>query len=157
MIEARDGLFTIEPSAIFERSAPLEIELGAGRGDFIVARAAEFPERNFIAVELSGVVSRMLAVRCGGAGLANLRVARMDARPLVGLMLPPRTVSAYHIYFPDPWPKERHHKHRLFTPRLAAGLARTLAVDGILCVATERRRVRGGDFSDARSGRLFAP
>ncbi|HUY38461.1 MAG TPA: hypothetical protein VMV13_06505 [Candidatus Binataceae bacterium] len=137
LIEAHEGLFTIDPSAIFARAAPLEIELGAGRGDFIVARAAEFPERNFIAVELSGVVSRMLAVRCGGAGLANLRVARMDARPLVGLMLAPRSVSAYHIYFPDPWPKERHHKHRLFTPHLAAGLARTLAADGILCVATD--------------------
>jgi tRNA (guanine-N7-)-methyltransferase len=137
LIEAHDGLFTIDPSAIFERIAPLEIELGAGRGDFIVARAAECPERNFIAVELSGVVSRMLAVRCGGAGLANLRVARMDARTLVGLMLAPRSVSAYHIYFPDPWPKERHHKHRLFTPRLAFGLARTLAGDGTLCVATD--------------------
>jgi len=137
LIEAHDGLFTIDPGAIFERAAPLEIELGAGRGDFIVARAAEFPERNFIAVELSGVVSRMLAVRCGGAGLDNLRVARMDARPLVGLMLAARSVSAYHIYFPDPWPKERHHKHRLFTPHLAAGLARTLAADGILCVATD--------------------
>ncbi len=137
LIEARDGLFAIDPEVIFARAAPLEIELGAGRGDFIVARAAEFPERNFIAVELSGVVSRMLAVRCGAAGLANLRVARMDARPLVNLMLAPRSVSAYHIYFPDPWPKERHHKHRLFTPRMAAGLARTLAADGILYVATD--------------------
>lgn len=137
LIEACDGVFSIDPSAIFERAAPLEIELGAGRGDFIVARAAEFPERNFIAVELSAVVSRMLAVRCGAAGLVNLRVVRMDARPLVGLMLAPRSVSAYHIYFPDPWPKERHHKHRLFTPRLAAGLARTIAMDGLLCVATD--------------------
>jgi tRNA (guanine-N7-)-methyltransferase len=137
LIEARDGLFAIDPEAIFARAAPLEIELGAGRGDFIVARAAEFPERNFIAVELSGVVSRMLAVRCGAAGLSNLRVARMDARPLVNLMLAPRSVSAYHIYFPDPWPKERHHKHRLFTPRLAAGLAKTIAADGVLCVATD--------------------
>ncbi|HVA79701.1 MAG TPA: hypothetical protein VNF29_02120 [Candidatus Binataceae bacterium] len=137
LIEARDGLFTIEPDAIFGRKAPLEIELGAGRGEFIVARAVEFPERNFIAVELSGVVSRMLAVRCGAANLQNLRVVRMDARPLVGLMLAPHSVSRYHIYFPDPWPKERHHKHRLFTARMAAGLARTTAADGFACVATD--------------------
>ncbi|HUY29345.1 MAG TPA: hypothetical protein VMV27_18205 [Candidatus Binataceae bacterium] len=137
LIEARDGLFTIEPDAIFGRAAPLEVELGAGRGEFVVTRAAEFPERNFIAVELSGVVSRMLAVRCGAAGLENLRVARMDARPLVALMLAPHSVTRYHIYFPDPWPKERHHKHRLFTPRLAAGLVRTTAADGLVCVATD--------------------
>src|SRR5215469_2942016 len=95
---AEDGnAFAIDPRAIFGNDAPLEIELGAGKGDFIVARAKEFPDRNFLAVELSGVVSRMLAVRCGRAALGNLRVARMDARTLVNLMLQPGSVDAYHI------------------------------------------------------------
>lgn len=133
-----DGtVFTIEPAAIFGNSAPLEIELGAGRGDFIVERAREFPDRNFLAVELSGVVSRMLAVRCGRTSLSNLRVVRMDARTLVNLMLAAQSVSAYHIYFPDPWPKGRHHKHRLFTPYFVANLERTLAPGGMLYVATD--------------------
>jgi tRNA (guanine-N7-)-methyltransferase len=135
---ADDGsLFAIDPRAIFGNAAPLEVELGAGKGDFIVARAQEFPDRNFLAVELSGVVSRMLAVRCGRAALKNLRVVRMDARTLVNLMLGPESVDAYHIYFPDPWPKERHHKHRLFTPSFVTSLCRTMRNGAMLFVATD--------------------
>lgn len=137
IVEAEDGLFEIDPAKIFRRTAPLEVEIGAGRGDFIIDRASKSPDRNFLAVELSGVVSRMLAVRCGSAEVANLRVVRMDARPLAALMLPARSVNAFHIYFPDPWPKERHRKHRLFTPDFAAGIARTLEPDGRLFVATD--------------------
>jgi tRNA (guanine-N7-)-methyltransferase len=146
-VEAADGLFAINPAAIFGSSAPLEIELGAGTGDFIVARAAEFPERNFLAIESSGVVSRMLAVRCGRAALRNLRVLRMDGRTLVNLMIGSESVSCYHIYFPDPWPKERHHKRRLFTPYLVANLERTLAPGGALYVATDVGEYAGEIFA----------
>ena len=146
-VEAADGLFAVNPAAIFGGCAPLEVELGAGTGDFIIARAAEFPEHNFLAIESSGVVARMLAVRCGRARLHNLRVVRMDARTLVNLMVGPQSVSAYHVYFPDPWPKERHHKRRLFTPYLVANLERTLAPDGALYVATDV-----GDYA----GEIFA-
>lgn len=137
LIESDGEVFEIDAGAIFPNAAPLEIELGAGRGDFIVERAVQLPERNFLAVELSGVVSRMLAVRCGQASVSNLRVARMDARTLVNLMLEPETVSAFHIYFPDPWPKGRHHKHRLFTPYFVASLERTLCANGKLFIATD--------------------
>ena len=146
-VEAADGLFAVNPAAIFGSSAPLEIELGAGTGDFIVARAAEFPERNFLAIESSGVVSRMLAVRCGRAALGNLRVLRMDGRTLVNLLIGSESVSAYHIYFPDPWPKERHHKRRLFTPYLVANLERTLAPGGTLYVATDVGEYAGEIFA----------
>ncbi len=137
LIAGDDRVFTIDPKAIFGRTGSLEIEIGAGKGDFIISRATEYPDRNFLAVELSGIVSRMLAVRCGRAGLRNLRVVRMDARTLVNLMLEPESVSTFHIYFPDPWPKERHHKHRLFTPGFAANLKNTLATNGTLYVATD--------------------
>src|SRR5271156_6076936 len=134
-----DRLFTIEPAAIFGRRAPVEIEIGAGKGEFIIERAAEFPERDFIAVELSSTITRVLAVRCGRAGLDNLRVVRMDARTLVNLMLPDASVGAYHIYFPDPWPKERHVKHRLFTPTLVASLFRTVEPGATAYIATDVR------------------
>jgi tRNA (guanine-N7-)-methyltransferase len=137
LVTGGENLFTIDLVAIFGNSAPLEIELGAGRGDFAIERATEFPDRNFLAVELSGVVSRMLAVRCGRTSLNNLRVVKMDARALVNLMLEPGSVSVYHIYFPDPWPKGRHHKHRLFTPYFVASLERTLMAGGMLYVATD--------------------
>jgi len=146
-VQAADGIFAVNPAVIFGSCAPLEIELGAGTGDFIIARAAEFPERNFLAIESSGVVARMLAVRCGRAQLRNLRVVRMDGRTLVNLMIGHESVSAYHVYFPDPWPKERHHKRRLFTPYLVANLQRTLAPGGALYVATDV-----GDYA----GEIFA-
>ena len=141
-----DNVFTIDPPAMFGRRAPVEIEIGAGKGEFIIERAAEFPERDFIAVELSGTITHVLAVRCGRAGLKNVRVARMDARTLVNLMLPDASVSAFHIYFPDPWPKERHVKHRLFTPTLAASLFRTVESGGIAYVATDVGNYAGEIF-----------
>jgi tRNA (guanine-N7-)-methyltransferase len=137
LYEGNAGLFEIDPAKLFEREGPLEVELGAGRGEFIVARAVAFPKHNFLAVELSAAVGRLLAVRAGRSGLENVRVVRMDARTLVNLMLPERSVSAYHIYFPDPWPKQRHEKHRLFTPYFVARLGRTLAPGASLYVATD--------------------
>jgi tRNA (guanine-N7-)-methyltransferase len=139
VLYAPDHLFTIDPPTMFGRRAPIEIEIGAGKGEFIIERAAQFRDRDFIAVELSATITRVLAVRCGRAGLHNLRVVRMHARTLVNLMLPDASVSAYHIYYPDPWPKERHVKHRLFTPTLAAGLFRTLAPGATAYVATDVR------------------
>jgi tRNA (guanine-N7-)-methyltransferase len=129
--------FTIEPGALFERAAPLEIEIGAGRGDFILERAAQAPERNFLAVELAATIAQLMAVRAGRSGLTNLKVARMDARTLVNLMLPAASVDAFHIYFPDPWPKERHIKHRLFTEWFAASLKVRLRPQAPLYVATD--------------------
>jgi len=131
------AIFSIDPGGPFERVAPLEIELGAGRGDFILARAAATPERNFLAVELAATIAQLMAVRAGRSGLENLRVVRMDARTLVNLMLPAGSVDAFHIYFPDPWPKERHIKHRLFTPWFVASLKRKLRADAPLFVATD--------------------
>jgi tRNA (guanine-N7-)-methyltransferase len=139
VLYAPELLFTIDPPAMFGRCAPVEIEIGAGKGEFVIERAAQFPDRDFIAVELSATITRVLAVRCGRAGLDNLRVVQMDARTLVNLMLPDAAVSAFHIYYPDPWPKERHLKHRLFTPLLAASLYRTLEPGAIAYVATDVR------------------
>jgi len=123
-------VFTVDPATLFQREAPIEVELGAGKGDFIIARAGSMPERNFLAVELSGSVTQMLAVRAGQSQSRNLRVLRADARTVVNLLLPDASIAAYHIYFPDPWPKERHAKHRLFTPHFADSLKRTLCAGG---------------------------
>jgi tRNA (guanine-N7-)-methyltransferase len=129
--------FTIEPDAIFGRRAPLEIEIGAGKGDFILEYASANPEKNFLAIELSGTVGQLLAVRCGRAELPNVRVAKMDARTLVNLMLPDASVAAFHIYYPDPWPKERHIKHRTVSPIFVHNLSRTLSENGAVYAASD--------------------
>lgn len=73
MLSQEVDYFTIEPDAIFARRAPLEIEIGAGKGDFILEYASAYPEKNFLAIELSGTVGQLLAVRCGRAELPNVR------------------------------------------------------------------------------------
>jgi tRNA (guanine-N7-)-methyltransferase len=137
LVECAAPIFSIDPLDLFDRAVPLEIELGAGRGDFILERAAAAPERNFLAVELASTIAQLMAVRAGRSGLENLKIVRMDARTLVNLMLPEASVDAFHIYFPDPWPKERHVKHRMFTPWFAASLKRKLRPDAPLFVATD--------------------
>ncbi len=133
----REDYFSIEPSSLFGREAPLEVELGAGRGEFILARAGALPDRNFLAVELSLPLARLIARRAADLKLPNLHIVRADARSTVNLFLPSASVSTYHIYFPDPWPKARHVKRRLFSPSFTANLRRTMVPGGLLHVATD--------------------
>jgi tRNA (guanine-N7-)-methyltransferase len=133
-----DGpLYAIDPAHLFGRRAPVEVELGAGRGDFIIEYAANRPERDFLAVELAASVARVLAIRAARHGLCNLRVARMDARTLINLMLPAQSLSACHVYFPDPWLTLAQQKHRMFSPGFARRLRRVLAPEAIVHVATD--------------------
>ena len=137
MVQPDEPYFAVEIEKLFGRDAPLEVELGAGRGDFIIDRAGSMPNHDFLAIESDATVAQLIAIRASRRSLINLRVIRMDARTLVNLMLPDASVSAYHIYFPDPWPKERHLKHRLFIPSFASSLARTLRPEAPLYVATD--------------------
>ena len=152
MLSQEVDYFTIEPEAIFARRAPLEIEIGAGKGDFILEYASAYPEKNFLAIELSGTVGQLLAVRCGRAELPNVRVARMDARALVNLMLPDASVAAFHIYYPDPWPKERHIKHRMVSPWFVRNLARALAPDGAVYAASDVKEWAEEIFAMLKAG-----
>ncbi|MBV8774151.1 MAG: tRNA (guanosine(46)-N7)-methyltransferase TrmB [Deltaproteobacteria bacterium] len=146
--------FSIEPNSLFGREAPLEVEIGAGRGDFILSRAAALPQRNFLAVELALPMARLLAERAAQAQLQNVRIMRTDARPLVNLFLPSASVSAYYVYFPDPWPKTRHAKRRLFTPWFVANLRRTMTTGALLFVATDMHVYANSIFSLVKSERL---
>jgi tRNA (guanine-N7-)-methyltransferase len=137
MVPCDGPYFTVELERLFDHPAPLEVEIGAGRGEFIIERAAAMPDRHFLAVESAATVAQLIAIRAARRGLLNLRVVRMDARPLLALMLPPASVDACHIYFPDPWPKERHFKHRLFVPSFVSSLMRTLKPGAPLFVATD--------------------
>jgi tRNA (guanine-N7-)-methyltransferase len=138
VLVAEDGpLYAIDPERLFGRHAPLEIELGAGRGDFIIEYAAQRPERDFLAVELAASVARVLALRAARRGLSNLRVARMDGRTLVNLMLPAASLSACHVYFPDPWLTLSQQKHRMFSAGFARRLKRVLLPGAIVHVATD--------------------
>jgi tRNA (guanine-N7-)-methyltransferase len=139
--------FTVDPLELFGRDAPLELEIGAGRGDFIIERAAATPDGNFLAIERAASIARLLAIRAARRDLVNLRVLPIDARPLVNFILGPGSLGACHVYFPDPWPKERQMKHRLFTPPFARNLARVLCPGAPLYVATDVHDYAGAIFA----------
>ena len=132
-IADQDGPF--DPPALFGRQAPLVLEIGSGMGDATAAMAAADPDRDYLAVEVHtpGIANLLdLAER---HGLGNLRVARGDALDLVRAM-PEGSLDAVHVFFPDPWPKARHHKRRLIQPSHVALLRSRLVPGGTLHCAT---------------------
>ena len=122
---------------IYGRSAPLLVEIGCGGGRTIINMALAHPEWNFLGIERTGEYYRIVRARVLRRKVANLRVTRTDAAYLMQSFFPDACVREYHIYFPDPWPKKRHHKRRLFTETFCAELKRTLAPGGVLYAATD--------------------
>lgn len=122
---------------LFGRRAPRVLEVGCGMGETTAAIAQANPAIDYLAVEvhLPGVGS--LLRRIEAAGLANVRVLRHDAVEVVRDMIPPASLTGVHVFFPDPWPKKRHHKRRLLKPPFVRSLAERLAPGGYLHVATD--------------------
>ncbi|MGH8826788.1 MAG: tRNA (guanosine(46)-N7)-methyltransferase TrmB [Jiangellaceae bacterium] len=127
----------LDPVALFGRSAPLVLEIGSGMGEATTAMAAADPARDYLAVEahVPGVAS--LLARIDDAGLTNVRVAHGDALDLVTERLASASLDAVHVFFPDPWPKTRHHKRRIIQPGHIALLRSRLVVGGVLHCATD--------------------
>jgi tRNA (guanine-N7-)-methyltransferase len=134
-IEFRDQL--LQPAAVFGRAAPLVLEIGSGMGETTAKIALEQPGTDFIAIEVHGPGVGSLLKRIDEAGLKNLRVIRHDALEVLEKMIPDGALAGIHLFFPDPWPKKRHHKRRLVQPAFAALAARKLAPGGTLHAATD--------------------
>jgi tRNA (guanine-N7-)-methyltransferase len=118
-------------------SRPLVLEIGSGMGETTIAIAKAHPEADFVAVEVHGPGVGSLLNAIERERLANLRVLRHDAVEVLEQMVADASLAAIHLFFPDPWPKKRHHKRRLVQPGLAALMARKLAPGGILHAATD--------------------
>jgi tRNA (guanine-N7-)-methyltransferase len=127
----------LEPAELFPKAQPLEVELGSGDGSFLVNYAKIHPERNFLGVERLLGRLRKLSRKGLRAGLTNLRGLRIESAYLVEYLLPPASVSALHIYFPDPWPKRKHRKNRLVNDRFTEIVHQALAPDGVIYLRTD--------------------
>ena len=118
-------------------SRPLVLEIGSGMGESTVEIAKAHPEADFIAVEVHGPGVGSLLNRIHSEKLKNLRVIRHDALDVLEHMIADGALAAIHLFFPDPWPKKRHHKRRMVQPAFAALAARKLRPGGILHAATD--------------------
>jgi tRNA (guanine-N7-)-methyltransferase len=127
----------LDPAAVFGRRAPLVLEIGSGMGETTASIAAARPDTDFLAVEVHGPGVGSLLKRIDESGLKNLRVIRHDALEVLEHMVADGSLAGIHLFFPDPWPKKRHHKRRLVQPAFAALAARKLAPGGILHAATD--------------------
>jgi tRNA (guanine-N7-)-methyltransferase len=124
---------------LFIKNLPLEVELGSGDGSFLAAYAAKHPEHNFIGVERLLGRMRKLDRRARRAGLQNLRGVHIESSYFLQYLLPPQSAAALHIYFPDPWPKRKHRRHRLVNERFPALAAQALAPSGAVYLRTDDR------------------
>jgi tRNA (guanine-N7-)-methyltransferase len=127
----------IDLARLFPAPQPLEVELGSGDGSFLAGYAARHPERNFIGVERLLGRMRKLDRKGRRAGLANLGGVRIESAYFLEYLLPPRSASALHVYFPDPWPKRKHHRHRLINERFPTLAAQALEAGGTVYLRTD--------------------
>ena len=128
---------TVPWHAVFGNDHPVEVEIGPGRGEVLLTFAARAPETNFFAIERSGGGAAAIMAKAARRRLGNVRVVAGDARCIVARLVPDASVAAYHAYFPDPWPKNRHRDRRLAGDGFARHLARTLAPGGAIHVASD--------------------
>lgn len=127
----------LDALAVFGRTAPLVLEIGFGMGETTAAIAQARPDVDFLGVEVFGAGVGALAKRLDALALTNVRIVQHDAVEVVREMLAPASLVGVHIYFPDPWPKARHHKRRLVQPAFVALLASRIAPGGYLHCATD--------------------
>ena len=127
--------------SVFGNPRPVEIEIGPGRGDVITAFAQAYPGINFFGIEAQRWYADRAQARAERLGLRNVRVIAADARWVLQNLVPEASVHAVHAYFPDPWPKHRHEKRRVFSPEFALELRRILVIGGVVYVATDLEEV----------------
>jgi tRNA (guanine-N7-)-methyltransferase len=125
------------PAKLFGRKAPLEIELGTGKARFLIEAARRQPAHDFLGIERALSYYRFSRERLARSGLGNARVLRADGRLFVTTSVAPASVHAFHVYFPDPWPKKRQRKRRLLDAVFLDVLASRLVPGGLLRVATD--------------------
>jgi tRNA (guanine-N7-)-methyltransferase len=137
LIRLRSVVERLELRRLFPCERPLELELGCGDGSFLVQSARLHPDRNFLGIERLLGRARKVERKAQRAGLENLRLLSIEAGYFLEFLLPPESVEVLHVYFPDPWPKRRHWKHRLVNGRFVELVERALLPGGEIHLRTD--------------------
>jgi len=127
----------LDLASVFGREAPRTLEIGFGNGESLVALATAHPERDFLGIEVHPPGVGHLLLRIEEFGLGNLRVVCRDAVEVLQRCIPDASLDEVLLYFPDPWPKKRHHKRRIVQPDFVALLASRLRPGGTFRMATD--------------------
>ncbi len=145
-----------DPGSLFSSKAPVELEVGSGKGLFLTTASAQTPDRNFLGAEIAGGYARLCAGRLAAAGRTNARIIHGDATFLVRSMLPDACLGGVHVYFPDPWWKARHRKRRVLSELFLRHAGRVLPPGAILHVWTDVEEYFHESMAFARATGLFA-
>jgi len=127
----------LDLAAVFGRQAPVVLEIGFGNGESLVTLAAAHADRNFLGLEVHPPGVGHLLLRCEAGKLGNVRVICDDAVQVLQRRVPDASLDEVLLYFPDPWPKKRHHKRRIVQPAFVELVARKLKTGGVLRMATD--------------------
>ena len=138
----------LDPAALFPEPRPLAVDIGCGKGRYIVAEAARRPHMNFLGIDRLLARLRKASRKAAAAGLTNVRFLRIEASYALEYLLPEHSVAEFTIFFPDPWPKRRHHRRRLLSTRVRDLLDRALQPGGAVHFATDHEDY----FNDVTAG-----
>jgi tRNA (guanine-N7-)-methyltransferase len=127
----------IDFNAVFGRAAPVVLEIGFGNGDTLVELAAAAPDKNFLGIEVHEPGVGHCLIAANSAGITNLKLIVHDAIEVLGEQIPPASLARINLYFPDPWPKKRHHKRRIVQPAFLDLCADRLESGGTIHIATD--------------------
>lgn len=127
----------VDPKTIYPQAGPLTVEIGFGMGDSFLTMAEADAHRNFLGVEVHRPGVGHLLLKIFEKEITNIRVMNMDASTVLQRHLPPGSVNRLQLFFPDPWPKKRHHKRRLINSEFIDLAARVLESDGVIHIATD--------------------
>ncbi len=127
----------LNAATIFGNTAPMVVEIGFGMGEATAAIAQKLGDKNFIGIEVHRPGVGALLKLIGENNISNLRIIQHDAVEVLTNMIEDNSLAALHIFFPDPWPKKRHHKRRLIQPKLVALLTQKLGTGGYVHLATD--------------------
>jgi tRNA (guanine-N7-)-methyltransferase len=133
----------IDFAAIFGRRGPVHVEIGTGRASFLLNQAKNYPEINFLGIEWASRYCRYAVDRVGRWDVANVKIIRTEAATFLSEFIADESVDCFHIYFPDPWPKSRHHKRRFFSETNLNQMMRCLKKGGIIQAATDHAEYFG--------------